>query len=1040
MRDRLNLSAIGVREGAVTLFLIIAIIAAGTFAFLNLGRAEDPSFTVKTMSVTIAWPGATAEEMQRLVADPLERRMQELRWFDHVAATARPGFVTLVLELSDITPPNEVAGQWYQTRKKLSDEMANLPRGVIGPFFNDEYSDVYFALFALTGHGLSNRELVAEAEEIRARLQGLPGVQKAVVIGEQPQRIFVDISPARLATLGVSVESVTASLARQNDIVPSGTFQTGGPTVAVRATGASDEIESLRRIPVAADGRTLTIGDVATVRYGNADPPDYAVRHNGEPSVMLGVVMQPRFNGIALGRTLEHELAAIRAGLPLGLEVIQVADQAHNIEEAYGEFMIKFVVALGVIMAISLIALGWRVGIVVSLAVPLTLAAVFVIMQVTGREFDRITLGALILSLGLLVDDAIIAIEMMVVKMSEGMDRIRAATFAWHATAAPMLSGTLVTIAGFLPVGFAQSTAGEYAGNIFWIVAFALLTSWVVAVYFTPYLGVKLLPNIVPVKGGHDAIYATPRYERLRQWVARSVGRAPLVTAVTVAAMLLAGLVLMFAIPKQFFPDSSRTEVLVEVSMPRGTSFTVTEANARAVEDRARRQAGVIGVSSFVGAGAPRFFLSLNPEASDPSFARLVIQTESVAAREHLKAALERDIRDGAFPEARVRVSQLIFGPPVPYPVVFRVSGPDIDRARGYAEEVRRIVAADPRTRAVHVDWGDRAPVMRLVFDQARLRLIGLTPADVSRQIAGLVSGVPVTEVRRGTRVSTVMLRADADARRDPSRLAGLTIRTATGDAVTIGQIATIETGEELPLIRTRNRVPTFSVRADIAPGLQPPDVSSAILPQLEPLMASLPPGYTIEAGGGIEQSGKASRALAPIMPIMILAMLVIIMVQVRSFKLMALTFITAPLGLIGAVIALVVTGAPFGFNAILGLIGLAGILMRNTLILVDQIGTERARGLSERDALIEATVRRTRPVVLTALAAVLAFLPLTLSTFWGPLAIVLIGGTIIGTLLTLFVLPALYALFFGISNTPIVGRWRLPLTGWFRARPAAGS
>jgi multidrug efflux pump len=473
---------------------------------------------------------------------------------------------------------------------------------------------------------------------------------------------------------------------------------------------------------------------------------------------------------------------------------------------------------------------------------------------------------------------------------------------------------------------------------------------------------------------------------------------------------------------------------LVEVSMPRGTSIGVTEANVRTVEERVRRQPGVTGVSSFVGAGAPRFFLSLNPEAPDPSFARLVIQTESVAAREQLKAALEQDIRDGAFPQARVRVSQLIFGPPVPYPVVFRVSGPDIDQARRYAEEVRRIVAADPRTRAVHVDWGDRAPVMTLVFDQARLRQIGLTPADVSRQIAGLVSGFPVTEVRRGTRVSTVMFRADADARRDPSRLAGLTIRTAAGDPVTIGQIARIEAGEELPFIRTRNRAPTFSVRADIAPGLQPPDVSSAILPQLEPLMASLPSGYTIEPGGGIEQSGKATVALAPIFPIMILVMLVIIMVQVRSFKLMALTFITAPLGLIGAAIALVLTGAPFGFNAILGLIGLAGILMRNTLILIDQIETERASGLSEQEAVIEATVRRARPVLLTALAAVFAFLPLTLSTFWGPLAIVLIGGTIIGTVLTLLVLPALYALFFGISRISIVDRWRLSLTRRFRA------
>ncbi|MBX7481662.1 efflux RND transporter permease subunit [Qipengyuania qiaonensis] len=1035
MEDRFNLSALGVRERALTLFLIIAIVAAGSFAFFKLGRAEDPSFTVKAMAVTVAWPGASAQEMQELVADPLEKRMQELRWFDHVEATARPGFVTLQLELRDITPPSAVPEQWYQTRKKLSDEAANLPQGTIGPFFNDEFSDVYFALFAVAGRGLSNRELVQEAESIRSRLLGLEGVQKVVLIGEQPQRIFVDIAPARLATLGVPVESVIASLARQNEVVPAGAFQTDGPAIIVRASGAPDEIAAIRAVPVAANGRTLTIGDIAEVRYGNADPPDYAVRHDGRPAVLLGVVMQPRFNGLTLGETLDRETAAIEAGLPLGLEVTQIADQARNIDAAYGEFMIKFAVALAVIMAIGLVTLGWRVGIVVACAVPLTLAFVFVIMLMTGRDFDRITLGALILSLGLLVDDAIIAIEMMVVKMSEGMDRIRAATFAWHATAAPMLSGTLVTIAGFLPVGFAQSSAGEYAGNIFWIVAFALLASWLVAVYFTPYLGVKLLPEIEPVEGGHDALYATPRYERLRQWVGRSVARAPFVAAVTIGAMVVAAVLLAVVIPKQFFPSSDRTEVLVDVSLPKGTSFDVTSETVRAIEGEIREQPGVDQLDSFTGAGAPRFFLALNPEPSDPSFAKIVVQTADVEARDALRAHLERRIADGAFPAARVRVSQLIFGPPVPYPVVFRVSGPDIATTRDYAEQVRAIVAADPQTRDVHLDWGDRAPVLRLEYDQARLRLIGLTPADVSRQVAGLVSGIPVTQVRRGNRISGVVIRADTEARSDPSQLALLTIRTATGEAVTVGQLATITTAYEEPLIRTRDRQPTFAVRADIQPGLQPPDVSAAILPQLEELKTSLPAGYAIATGGGIEQSAKANAALAPIFPIMILVMLVIIMVQVRSFKLMALTFITAPLGLIGAVIALVVTGAPFGFNAILGLIGLAGILMRNTLILVDQIGIEKARGLDERAAVIEATVRRSRPVLLTALAAVLAFLPLTLSTFWGPLAMVLIGGTVVGTVLTLIVLPALYALFFGLASEPLLKR---PIGLFRRQSPAS--
>ncbi|NVD27998.1 efflux RND transporter permease subunit [Parasphingorhabdus flavimaris] len=1023
MEDRFNLSAIGVRERAITLFLIIAIVSAGIFAFLKLGRAEDPSFTVKAMAVSVAWPGATTKEMQELVADPLEKRMQELRWFDHVTATIRPGFLTLQLELRDITPPGQVQEQWYQTRKKLSDEAANLPNGVIGPFFNDEFSDVYFALFAITGKDVVNRNLVIEAERIRSRMLGLPGVQKAVIIGEEPQNIFVDIAPERIATLGISLQAVIDSLAQQNDVVPVGSFQTSGPTIVVRGSGVPDELDALRRVPVSANGRTITIGDIAELRYGYADPPSYAVRHEGKPAVLVGIVMEPRFNGLDLGETLKNEAEEIKANLPLGLELTQIADQAKNIQSAYGEFMVKFAIALAVIMAISLLTLGWRVGVVVACAVPLTLAVVFVIMLVTGRDFDRITLGALILSLGLLVDDAIIAIEMMVVKMSEGMDRIKSATFAWHATAAPMLSGTLVTIAGFLPVGFAQSSAGEYAGNIFWIVAFALLASWVVAVYFTPYLGVKMLPDIPKVEGGHDAIYSTPRYERLREWVTASVRRAPLISAVTVAAMLIAGVLLAVVIPKQFFPSSDRTEVLVEVSMPKGTSFNVTETNVEDITKFIQKQPGVERVESFTGAGAPRFFLSLNPESPDPSFGKLVIQTEDVDARDGLKRIIEKAVINGRFPAARVRVTQLLFGPPVPYPVVFRVSGPDIDLTKKYADEVRAIVAASPQTHDVHLDWGNTAPIMRLNFDQDRLRLLGLTPADVSRQVAALVSGVPVTQIRRGDKTSNVVIRATESARRDPSQLAGLTIRNASGNPVTVGQVATIEIEYEEPLIITRDREPTFSVRADINPGLQPPDVSAAILPDLNEIKKSLPAGYKIETGGGIEQSAKAGAALAPIFPIMILVMLVIIILQVRSFKLMALTFITAPLGLIGAVIALVVTGAPFGFNAILGLIGLAGILMRNTLILVDQIGIEKERGLSESEAVIEATVRRSRPVLLTALAAVLAFGPLTISSFWGPLAMVLIGGTIVGTVLTLFVVPAIYAVFFGLASEPLFRR-----------------
>jgi multidrug efflux pump len=997
-----NLSAIGVRHGSVTLFLIIAIVAAGTLAFLRLGRAEDPSFTVKVLTVSAFWPGATAREMQDQVADRLEKRLQELRYYDRVETQARPGVVSMTVTLKDTTPPAAVPGEFYQARKKLADEAVNLPRGVIGPVVNDEYSDVYFALFALQAERMPHRQLVAEAEALRERLLHVPGVKKVNIIGERRQRIFVELSYRRLATLGLTPDQLVAALSQQNLLTAGGEVQTAAQSVSLRVDGAFDDLDAVRATPIAAGGRSFRLGDIAEVRRGYEDPPAYLVRHDGAPALVLGVVMRERWNGTTLGEALAKATTDIRAELPLGLTLTQVADQAKNIEEAYGEFMVKFAVALAVVMVVSLVALGFRVGLVVAAAVPLTLAAVFVIMLATGRDFDRITLGALILSLGLLVDDAIIAIEMMVVKMEEGLDRVAAATFAWGATAAPMLTGTLVTVIGFLPVGFAQSTAGEYAGNIFWIVAFALLVSWVVAVYFTPYLGVKLLPPVKPVPGGHEEIYATPRYMRLRSWVAWCVASRGRVTLAVVGALLLAGLLLALAVPKQFFPSSDRPEVLVEIYMPKGSSIEATEAVVRRVEDDVRRLPQARFVDAYVGAGAPRFFLSLNPELPDPSFAKLVVLTSGHRDRDALRAALKSKIAAGAYPEARVRVTGLLFGPPVPYPVAFRVSGPDVKRLRTLAAETAEIVRANPKTRDVNLDWAERAPAVRLRFDQERLRLLGLDPSSVARQVGALVSGVTVSQMRVGDRTVDVVIRAPDAERRGLSELDNLTVATADGRSVPLAGVARLVPEFEDPILVRRDRTPTITVRADIVSGVQPPDVTAEILRELRDLQARLPAGYAITAAGSVEESGKANAALAPIFPVMIVLMLTVIMLQTRSFRMTGLVFATGPLGLIGAVPALLLTGTSFGFNAILGLIGLAGILMRNTLILVDQI---------------EATVRRARPVLLTALAAVLAFLPLTLSSFWGPLAIVLIGGTLVGTALTLFFLPALYALWFRVDR-----------------------
>ncbi|AOE84102.1 efflux RND transporter permease subunit [Pseudomonas sp. TCU-HL1] len=1008
--SRFNLSAFAVRNRAVTLFLIIATLVAGAIAFSKLGRAEDPSFTVKTMTITAAWPGATAREMQEQVADRLEKRLQELDFYDRVETIAQPGFVSMKLQYQDSTRPGDIQALFYQTRKKLSDEAKRLPQGVVGPFFNDEYSDVYFALYALEAEQLPHRQLVQMAEDLRQGLLNLPGVKKVNILGEQAQRIFVEFSYQRLATLGLKPEQIFEALAKQNGVAPAGFVETSGPRAYIRLDGAFDSLKLIENVPINANGKLLRIADVATVTRGYEDPPNYRIRHQGEPALMLGVIMDPHFNGLELDKSLQAEEDRIHAGLPLGVKFDKVSDQAEKIRIAVNEFMLKFFVALGVVMLISLLALGFRVGLVVAAAVPLTLSIVFVIMLMTGREFDRITLGALILSLGLLVDDAIIAIEMMVVKLEEGLDRVQAATFAWTSTAAPMLTGTLVTVIGFLPVGFAKSSAGEYAGNIFWIVGFALLASWLVAVFFTPYLGVKLLPKIKPVAGGHDALYATRLYQRLRTLVTWCVNHRKLVTVLVVLAFVASGLG-MGIVKKQFFPNSDRSELLLEVYMPPGSAFKATESVVAQVEKALLEEPQTKLVNAYVGGGAPRFFLSLNPELPDPAFAKIIVQTADAKARDTLKARMHERIAAGEFPSARVRVTQLVFGPPVPFPVVFRVSGPNLDQLRQICEEVRAVVAVNPKTRDTFIDWGERSSSYRLVLDQDRLRLLGFTPVDVKSQLNALLTGNPVTEVREGNRTVAVMVRALHAQRQNLGGIEGLTITNAAGVSVPLEQVGRFQPVMEEPILKRRDRELTFEVRADIIQGTQPPDVEKAVYADLQPLIAKLPAGYKVTIAGPVEESAKANKALAVLFPVMILLTLVVIMFQVRSFSLMFMVFATAPLGLIGAIPALLLFNQPFGFNAILALIGIGGILMRNTLIFTDQIEQEQAHGRPLREAIIEATVRRARPVLLTALAAALAFIPLTFSVFWSSLAYVLIGGVLVGTVLTLLFLPALCAL-----------------------------
>ena len=1011
---RFNLSALAVRERAITLFLIFLISAAGILAFAKLGRAEDPPFTIKQMTIVTAWPGATAQEMQDQVAEPLEKRMQELRWYDRTETFTRPGLAFTMVSLLDSAPPSQVQEEFYQARKKISDEARKLPAGVIGPMVNDEYADVTFALFALKAKGEPQRQLVRDAEVLRQQLLHVAGVKKVNIIGERPERIYVSFSHDRLATLGVAPQDIFAALNSQNVLTPAGSIETKGPQVFLRVDGAFDTLEKIRQTPIIAQGRTLKLSDVATIERGYEDPATFLVRNGGEPALLLGVVMRDDWNGLDLGKALEAEVTKINAELPVGMTLTKVTDQAVNISSAVDEFMVKFFVALLVVMVVCFVSMGWRVGIVVAAAVPLTLAAVFVIMAASGKNFDRITLGSLILALGLLVDDAIIAIEMMVVKMEEGYSRVAASAYAWSHTAAPMLSGTLVTAIGFMPNGFARSTAGEYTSNMFWIVGIALIASWVVAVVFTPYLGVKLLPDLKKVEGGHDTIYDTPRYNQFRQLLGRVIARKWIVAA-SVVILFVVSVLGMALVKKQFFPTSDRPEVLVEVQMPYGTSIEQTSAATAKVEAWLAKQEEAKVVTAYIGQGAPRFFLAMSPELPDPSFAKIVVLTGNDKEREELKFRLRHAVADGLAPEARVRVTQIVFGPPSPFPVAYRVMGPDLDKLREISAEVESVLQASPMMRTVNTDWGPRVPTLHFTLDQDRLSAVGLSSSSVALQLQFLLSGAPLTEVREDIRSVQVMGRAAGDVRLDPAKISGLSLVGSSGQRIPLSQVGKVDVRMEDPILRRRDRTPTITVRGDIAEGLQPPDVSTAITQQLKPLMDKLPGGYRIVEAGSIEEAGKATVAMLPIFPIMLAATLLIIILQVRSISGMVMVFLTSPLGLIGVVPTLLLFQQPFGINALVGLIALSGILMRNTLILIGQIRENEDAGLDPFRAVVEATVQRARPVILTALAAILAFIPLTHSVFWGTLAYTLIGGTLAGTVLTLVFLPAMYSIWFGI-------------------------
>jgi multidrug efflux pump subunit AcrB len=1016
-KQGINLSALAVRERSVTLFFLLAMVLAGAFAYFKLGRAEEPVFTVKVFTVAAAWPGATAQEIQDLVAEPLEKRLQELTYYDHVDTFTRPGLAFLTVSLKDHTPPGEVQEEFYQGRKKIFDETPKLPQGVLPPVVNDEYTDVIFAVYSLEAPGLPLRMLTREAETLRQDMLHVPGVKKVNILGEQPEKIFVEFSYERIATLGVSPHDIFEALVRQNALTPAGSIDTQNQQVYIRLDGAFGDLEKIRSTPITSGGRTLRLSDIAKVERGYEDPAAFLVRHNGQPAMMLDVVMKERFNGLDLGKSLQVEQRKLQATLPVGMSFAKVTDQSTIIKDAIDEFQLKFFAALLVVMIVGLLSLGWRVGIVVAAAVPLTLSTTLVVMLASGKALDRMTLGALILSLGLLVDDAIIAIETMLVKMEEGWDRFRAASYAWSHTAAPMLAGTLVTIIGLGPIGFAESSSGEYCRDLFWVVCIALLTSWVVAVTFTPYLGVKLLPNVAPIKGGYAAIYETPNYQRLRRIIVWSVEHKFLVAG-AVVVIFFAAVVGMGLVKQQFFPTSDRPEVLVEVTLPQGSSIETTKATVIKLENWLKPQPESKIVSSYIGAGAPRFFIGYNPELPDPNFAKMVVLTPDAKAREKLILRLRQQVAAGLAPEARVRVTRFVFGPPSPWPIAFRVIGPEPAKVHAIADQVLAKMRTNPNVRQANEDWGERAPTMHFVLDQDRLRLIGLSSNDAGQQIQFLLTGIPVTQVRENIRTVEVVARTLGSNRLDPTKLLNMTLTSSEGRLVPLSQIGKVEIREEDPILKRRDRVPTITVQSELDDALQPPQVTAEIAKAIQPIIDKLPDGYKIEIGANAEESAKANDALGKVFPMMIVCMLVVIMLQVRSLPALAMTMLTAPLGVAGVVPALIIFHQPFGFSAILGLIALMGILMRNTLILIGQIKVNHDEGLDTFHAVVEATVQRSRPVVLTALAAVLAFVPLTFSIFWGSLAYTLIGGTTVGTVLTLVFLPALYAIWFKVKPT----------------------
>ena len=1039
---RFNLSEWALRHRSLVLYLIVVCAIFGAFAYSKLGQSEDPPFTFKVMVVRTNWPGASAREVEQQLTDRIERKLQEVPYVDWVRSYSKPGESLVFFQIRDSAPAADVPETWYQVRKKVGDMRNTLPSGIQGPYFNDEFGDTYVSIYAVTGDGFGYRDLKAFGDKVRAELLRVPGVAKVDTIGEQEEKVFVELSNAKLATLGVTPGEIVATLSTQNAVVASGTFDTPTDRIVLRPSGAFGSLDAIRDLAIRAGGRVLRLGDIATVTRGYVDPPQQKMRVAGREALGLGITMGAGGDVVKLGHGLDAEIARLRTQLPVGVEIVQVASMPVAVQRSVNQFVRSLAEAVLIVLAVSLVSLGWRTGMVVAVAIPLVLAGTFLGMWLFDIGLHKISLGALILSLGLLVDDAIIAVEMMAIKLEQGLDRFRAASFAYTSTAYPMLTGTLVTIAGFLPIATAKSSTGEYTRSIFEVSAIALVASWFAAVVVIPYLGYRMLPagaarhgpswwerlraratgrpapRPAPHDAAHpDAVYGTPFYRRLSTAIDTCVEHRWIVLGATLA-VFVAGLALFRFVPQQFFPSSSRPELIADLRLPEGSSFEATLAQARKFEKLLDAESGIESYVAYVGAGSPRFYLPLDQQLQQSNFAQFVLVASSNVERERLRTRLiERFASD--FPELRGRVSRLENGPPVGFPVQFRVSGEDIGEVRRIAREVAATMRSDPGTSDVQFDWDEPVKAIRLVVDQDKARLLGFSSQDIAAYLNNSVSGVTVTQFRERDKLIDVVLRGAPEERARVSFLKDLSIPTRSGKPVPITQLADIRYELEEGIVWRRNRLPTITVRSDVRGDAQGPDVANRIEPKLAALRAELPLGYRIDMGGASEDAARGQKSIAAGVPLLVVVVLTLLMLQLRSFARTLMVVLTAPLGLVGVVAALLLFGKPFGFVAMLGTIALSGIIMRNSVILVDQIDQDIAAGASTWDAIVGATVRRFRPIVLTAAAAVLAMIPLTRSDFFGPMAVAMMGGLVIATVLTLVFLPALYAAWFRVRREP---------------------